>query len=69
MTLAPPQAGKGKNYTYMTRVEVTRDEWLKDGDAQVGQVIKCQTIKNKTAPPRRTARWTSTSRTPTVTSR
>jgi recombination protein RecA len=46
--------GRGKNYTYLTRVEATRDEWLKDKDAQVGQVIKCRTIKNKTAPPRRT---------------
>lgn len=46
--------GRGKNYTYLTRVEATRDEWLKDKDTQVGQVIKCRTIKNKTAPPRRT---------------
>jgi recombination protein RecA len=46
--------GKGKNYTYMTRVEVTRDEWLKAGDDQVGQVIKIRTIKNKTAPRWRT---------------
>lgn len=45
--------GLGKNYTYMTRVEVSRDEWLKDGDDRVGQTIKAQTIKNKTAPPRR----------------
>jgi recombination protein RecA len=46
--------GKGKNYAYMTRVEVTREEWLKDGDRQVGQVIKVRTIKNKTAPRWRT---------------
>lgn len=46
--------GKGKNYTYMTRVEVTRDEWLKNGDDQVGQVIKARTIKNKTYPRWRT---------------
>ena len=46
--------GRGKNYTYLTRVEVSKDEWLKDKDTQVGQVIKCRTIKNKTAPPRRT---------------
>jgi recombination protein RecA len=45
--------GRGKNFTYLTRVEATRDEWLKDKDKQVGQVIKCRTIKNKTAPPRR----------------
>jgi recombination protein RecA len=46
--------GRGKNYAYMTRVEVTREEWLKDGDRQVGQVIKVRTIKNKTAPRWRT---------------
>lgn len=46
--------GKGKNYTFMTRVEVTRDEWLKKGDDQVGQVIKIRCIKNKTAPRWRT---------------
>jgi recombination protein RecA len=46
--------GKQKNYTYMTRVEVTRDEWLKSGDDQVGQVIKIRCIKNKTAPRWRT---------------
>lgn len=46
--------GRGKNYTYLTRVETVRDDWLKWGDDQVGQVIKARTIKNKTAPPRRT---------------
>jgi len=46
--------GKGKNFTYATRVDVSREEWLKDGDVQVGQTIKINTIKNKTAPPRRT---------------
>ena len=46
--------GRGKNYTFLTRVEVARDEWLKDKDVTVGQVIKCRTVKNKTAPPRRT---------------
>jgi recombination protein RecA len=45
--------GLGKNYTYATRAEVSRTEWLKDGDQRVGQTIKAQTIKNKTAPPRR----------------
>jgi recombination protein RecA len=46
--------GRGKNYRFQVRVEATRDEWLKvDKDHQVGQVIKCRTIKNKTAPPRR----------------
>jgi recombination protein RecA len=45
--------GRGKNYTFLTRVDVTRDEWLKEGDRLVGQTIKAQTIKNKTHPPRR----------------
>jgi len=48
--------GKGKNYTYMTRVEVTRDEWLKHRDDQVGQVIQVRTIKNKTFPRWRTGK-------------
>jgi len=47
--------GKGKNYTYMTRVEVTRDEWILKSKQPIGQTIKATTIKNKTAPPRRTA--------------
>jgi recombination protein RecA len=46
--------GKGKNYRYAVRVEVSRLEWLKHDNRQVGQTIKAQTIKNKTAPPRRT---------------
>ena len=45
--------GRGKNYTYLTRTEVTKDEWLKDKDKIVGQTIKIRTIKNKTHPPRR----------------
>ena len=47
--------GRGKNYTYMTRAEITREEWIKDGDTLVGQTMKMHTMKNKTAPPRRTA--------------
>jgi recombination protein RecA len=48
--------GKGKNFSYFTRVEVVRDEWLNGpGKVKVGQVIKIRTMKNKTAPPLRTA--------------
>ena len=47
--------GKGKNYSYFTRVEVKRDEWIEvgKGDSQrrVGQTIKVKTLKNKSAPP------------------
>ena len=47
--------GKGKNFSYFTRVEVTRDDWIKKGDLRVGQIIKARTMKNKTAPPSRVA--------------
>ena len=48
--------GKGKNYSFLTRVEVSRDEWIQSSDKmKVGQVMKCRTIKNKTAPPQREA--------------
>lgn len=52
--------GRGKNYHYFTRVEVRRDDWIdnektgKDKE-HVGQTIKISVIKNKSAPPRRTA--------------
>lgn len=46
--------GKAKNFSYFTRVEVTRDDWLERGTAKVGIAIKAKTIKNKTAPPQRT---------------
>lgn len=45
--------GRGKNFSYFTRVEVVRADWLERGKEKVGQVIKAQTLKNKTAPPRR----------------
>lgn len=47
--------GRGKNYSFVVRVEVKRDEWLEDGDFRVGHTIKAHCIKNKTAPPQRTA--------------
>lgn len=46
--------GKGKNFSYFTRVEVVRDEWLLDaGKNKVGLNIKVLAMKNKTAPPMR----------------
>jgi recombination protein RecA len=48
--------GKGKNFSFFTRVEVSRDEWINDSSrTRVGQVIKARTMKNKTAPPARVA--------------
>ena len=47
--------GKGKNFSYFTRVEVVRDGWIERNKVKVGQVIKARTMKNKTAPPARVA--------------
>jgi recombination protein RecA len=51
--------GKGKNYSYFTRVEVKRDEWIEvgtgDSKHRVGQTIRARTLKNKSAPPQQTA--------------
>lgn len=48
--------GKGKNFSFFTRVEVVRDGWIEaPGKVKVGQIIKARTMKNKTAPPARTA--------------
>ena len=47
--------GKAKNFHYFTRVEVKKDEWLKDGKVAVGQTIKGRTIKNKTYRPQQQA--------------
>lgn len=52
--------GNAKNYFFYARVEVRRDEWIVEarpgkGKANVGQTIKCTTIKNKSAPPRQVA--------------
>src|SRR5262245_11776145 len=47
--------GTGKNFSYFTRVEVLRDEWITGANnLKVGQVIKARAMKNKTAPPART---------------
>jgi recombination protein RecA len=51
--------GQGKDYAFFTRSEVRRDEWIEAGSGtnkvRVGQRIKVRTLKNKTAPPSRTA--------------
>lgn len=43
--------GLAKNFSYFVRVEVRRDEWIKDKDEIVGQSIKARTLKNKTYKP------------------
>lgn len=47
--------GKAKNFHYFTRVEVARDEWIKDKDETIGQTIRGRTLKNKTYKPQQTA--------------
>jgi recombination protein RecA len=51
--------GVGKDYAYFVRCEVKRDEWLEAGTGQnkkrVGQSVRIRTLKNKSAPPQRTA--------------
>jgi recombination protein RecA len=47
--------GKAKNFHYFCRVEVKRDEWLKEKDETVGQSVKGRTIKNKTHRPQQSA--------------
>jgi recombination protein RecA len=47
--------GLAKNFAYFCRVEVRRDEWLKDKDEVVGQTIKARTLKNKTYRPNQSA--------------
>lgn len=47
--------GLAKNFAYFTRVEVKRDEWIKDKDEVVGQSIKARTLKNKTYRPNQSA--------------
>lgn len=51
--------GQGKDYAFFARVEVKRDSWIevgpKSAKRKVGQGIRVRTIKNKSAPPSRTA--------------
>lgn len=46
--------GKGKNFSYFTRVDVARDGWIEHDKVKVGLNIKILAMKNKTAPPMRT---------------
>jgi recombination protein RecA len=52
--------GKAKNYYYYTRVELSRSDWMIEGTKKdgkrVGVEMKAHNIKNKSAPPQRTAR-------------
>jgi len=45
--------GRGKEFHYMIRVEVRRDDWIEHDKHKVGMVMKARTVKNKTAPPQR----------------
>jgi recombination protein RecA len=45
--------GKAKNFSYFTRVEVARDEWIEHDKTKYGLAVKARTIKNKTFPPQR----------------
>ena len=51
--------GQGKDYAYFTRLEIKRDDWIKEGSGQeatrVGQTIKVRVLKNKTAAPSQVA--------------
>ena len=51
--------GVGKDYSFFTRCEVKRDEWIEIGPSgnkkRIGQRIRIRTLKNKTAPPHRVA--------------
>jgi recombination protein RecA len=51
--------GEAKNYFFFTRIEVKRDDWIDVGSGQekkrVGQTVKFQTKKNKSAPPSQSA--------------
>lgn len=47
--------GKGKDFAYFTRVELRRDDWIKDGPEPVGMTIKATTRKNKSHRPQRVA--------------
>lgn len=51
--------GQGKDYAYFVRVEVKRDSWIESGKGnakkKVGQGIRLQTLKNKTARPQQKA--------------
>ena len=47
--------GRAKEFFYMIRMEVRRDEWLGVEKERVGLTFKVRVTKNKTAPPHRMA--------------
>jgi len=47
--------GKGKNFSYYTRIEILRGDWLRYKGTRVGQEIKFRVVKNKSAAPMREA--------------
>ena len=47
--------GKGKNFAFFVRVEMTRVEFVKDGKRSVGARFRLRTVKNKIAPVNRAA--------------
>lgn len=47
--------GKGKDFAYFTRVSMRRTDWIEQSQETVGIEITAVTIKNKSAPNRRTA--------------
>lgn len=47
--------GRGKNFFYVTRLEVRRDEWIEEKSIRYGQTIKANVLKNKTAVPHKVA--------------
>ena len=47
--------GRAKNFHYFVRMEVKRDEWIKEKDEPVGQTIRGRTMKNKTYRPQQVA--------------
>ena len=47
--------GRAKEFMYMVRLEVRRDEWLGSDKDRVGLTFKVRATKNKTAPPQKMA--------------
>jgi len=51
--------GKGKNFSFYTRLDVARDEWLEGGQGKdkerIGQRVRVTTLKCKSAPQQRRA--------------
>ncbi len=48
------QGGRGLKFYASTRLEVRRDEEIKENGNPIGHTIKCKTVKNKTASPQQT---------------